>query len=137
MARVKPADEPEPRAEATRLEPVPPVQPDTPVREGRRRVVIENVAPEIEDGRFPIKRVTGEQVAVEADVFADGHDELAVELRWRREDEREWQEAPMEALGNDRWRGSFTVVELGRYRYTLRAWVDRFATASLSSARSS
>jgi starch synthase (maltosyl-transferring) len=128
MARVKPADEPEPRAEATRLEPVPPVQPDTPVREGRRRVVIENVAPEIEDGRFPIKRVIGEQVAVEADVFADGHDELAVELRWRREDEREWQEAPMEALGNDRWRGSFTVVELGRYRYTLRAWVDRFAS---------
>jgi starch synthase (maltosyl-transferring) len=103
-------------------------EPAPSVREGRRRVVIEGVAPEIDGGRYPIKRVVGELVNVEADVFADGHDELAAELRFRREDEREWHEVPMAPLGNDRWRGSFRVEELGRYRYTLRAWVDRYAT---------
>ena len=134
MARLTSAEEPERRdpAAAPPLAPVPAelsdAEPGPALKEGRRRVVIEGVAPEIDGGRSPIKRVTGEAVTVEADVFADGHDELAVELRWRREDEREWREVAMEPLGNDRWRGSFRVEELGRYRYTLRGWVDRFAT---------
>jgi starch synthase (maltosyl-transferring) len=132
LARVKPAEQPESggAAEGRPLAPVPaPVTaPEAAVKDGRRRVVIENVTPEIDGGRFPIKRVVGEDVIVEADVFADGHDELAVELRWRREDERGWHDAPMRPVGNDRWRGSFSVGELGRCRYTLRGWVDRFAT---------
>ncbi|MFL5797360.1 MAG: maltotransferase domain-containing protein [Actinomycetota bacterium] len=132
MARVKPADDPEDRgarAIPSLAQVLPPtVAPGASVGEGRRRAVIESVSPEIDGGRFPVKRVTGEGVTVEADVFADGHDELAVELRWRREDERRWRDAPMASLGNDRWRGSFAVEELGRYRYTVRAWVDRFAS---------
>jgi starch synthase (maltosyl-transferring) len=95
---------------------------------GRRRVVIEGVQPEIDGGRFPIKRVLGETVVVEADVFADGHDVLACELRHRTEGTERWTDLPMEALPNDRWRATFTVTELGRYRYTIRGWVDRFAT---------
>src|SRR6266702_3022620 len=98
--------------------------PDVP--EGRGRVVIEGVTPEIDGGRFPVKRVIGETVAVEADVFADGHDQLACVLRFRRDDDPLWSEAPMEPIGNDRWRGAFTVEDLGRYRYTLRGWIDRF-----------
>jgi starch synthase (maltosyl-transferring) len=98
------------------------------VGEGRRRVVIERVAPEIEGGAYPVKRVAGERVEVEADVFADGHDALSCVLRFRREDEGTWQEAPMRFLDNDRWRGSFPVPDVGRYRYTLRAWPDRFAS---------
>ncbi|UCD22606.1 MAG: alpha-1,4-glucan--maltose-1-phosphate maltosyltransferase [Chloroflexota bacterium] len=90
------------------------------------RVIIEGLKPEIDDGRFPIKRVIGETVVVEADVFADGHDAISALLFYRKESDSEWVEVPMEPLGNDRWRGSFAVSELGRYRYTVTAWVDHF-----------
>ncbi len=96
--------------------------------DGRKRVVIEGVAPEVDGGRFPIKRVVGEEVVVEADVFADGHDALTCLLLHRREGDDAWAEAPMELLGNDRWRGRFAVAALGRYRYTLCAWVDPWQT---------
>ena len=96
--------------------------------EGRTRIVIEGVQPEINGGLFPIKRVISDKVIVEADIFADGHDVLSAILLYRKESDRNWIEAPMELLVNDRWRGSFTVTELGRYRYTFIAWVDRFKT---------
>jgi starch synthase (maltosyl-transferring) len=66
-------------------------------------------------GRFPIKRIVGDLTIVEADILADGHDAIAAALLYRREGETEWSETPMEFLGNDRWRGSFSVEELGRY----------------------
>jgi starch synthase (maltosyl-transferring) len=94
--------------------------------EGRRRVVIEGVEPQVDAGRFPIKRIVGDAIDVEADVFADGHDEIAVRLLWRREDDGDWTAEPMHPIGNDRWRGSFTVDREGRYRYTVEGWVDRF-----------
>ena len=96
--------------------------------EGRRRVVIEGVKPEIDCGEFPIQRVVGETVAVEADVFADGHDAVAAQLLYRRSTERTWRTMPMEPLGNDRWRAEFAVMELGEYRYTVEGWVDTFTT---------
>jgi starch synthase (maltosyl-transferring) len=95
---------------------------------GRRRVVIEGVTPEIDGGRFPIKRVCGEEVIVEADAFCDGHDALGCVLRYGREGVANWDEVPMESLGNDRWRGVFTVSHIGNYRYTVMAWVDRFTS---------
>jgi len=98
--------------------------------EGRSRVIIEAVQPEIDGGRFPIKRIVGEDTVVEADILADGHDALSCRLLYRREAETEWSEAPMEPLGNDRWRGSFRVQELGRYRYTVLGWVDHFKSWS-------
>ncbi|MFB3738683.1 MAG: alpha-1,4-glucan--maltose-1-phosphate maltosyltransferase [Candidatus Velamenicoccus archaeovorus] len=100
----------------------------TPRGEGRRRVVIEGVWPEIDAGRFAVKRVVGEQVWVEADVFADGHDHVAAVLLHRHEREDAWSETPMAFAGNDRWRARFTVTELGTYRYTVLGWVDRFGT---------
>jgi starch synthase (maltosyl-transferring) len=94
---------------------------------GRVRVVIQNVSPEIDCGRFPIKRTIGERVVVEADVFAEGHDEVRCRLLYAKEDKRTWDgQAAMKALVNDRWRGEFTVTELGVYRYTLQGWVDPF-----------
>jgi starch synthase (maltosyl-transferring) len=96
--------------------------------EGRRRVVIEAVHPEIEGGRFPIKRVCGEMVIVEADAFTDGHDAIACALLYRRDSAPNWSEVRMESLGNDRWQGQFTVSELGGYRYTVSAWVEHFAS---------
>ncbi|MEX2120711.1 MAG: alpha-1,4-glucan--maltose-1-phosphate maltosyltransferase [Pirellulales bacterium] len=96
--------------------------------DGRSRVVIDGLKPEIDCGRYPIKRAIGEQVVVEAAAFTDGHDQVRSVLRYRREDAGDWLESPMEPRGQDRWRGRFTVSELGRYRYTVQAWVDRFHT---------
>jgi starch synthase (maltosyl-transferring) len=90
------------------------------------RVVIEGVKPEIDYGRFPIKRIIGDTVVVEADIFADGHDVLSAVLLYRRESDSHWNEVPMDLLVNDRWRGSFVVDKMGRYKYTLTAWVDQF-----------
>jgi starch synthase (maltosyl-transferring) len=92
------------------------------------RAVIEAVTPQIEGGRYPIKRVQGDQVVVEADIIADGHDLLTCVLLYRKAGETRWQEAPMEFLVNDRWRSDFVVTEIGDYQYTVRAWVDHFKT---------
>ena len=90
-------------------------------------MVIGRLSPEIDGGRFAIKRVAGEKVVVEADVFADGHDQVSCQiLYWR--DENQPQVSPMKPLGNDRWRGEFSVAELGKYRYTVEGWIDRFQT---------
>ncbi len=96
--------------------------------DGRRRVVIENVRPQIDGGRFPIKRTVGETVAVSADAFADGHDQIRCVLRYRPAGADAWHETPMMAIGNDRWQGEFTVDALGRFEYTVIAWVDHFLT---------
>src|SRR5215471_7468709 len=98
-----------------------------PTTDGRLRVVITRLSPEIDGGRFAIKRVSGEKVVVEADVFADGHDQVCCQvLYWR--DQNQPQVSPMKPLGNDRWRGEFSVAELGKYRYTVEGWIDRFQT---------
>ncbi|MGZ4139013.1 MAG: alpha-1,4-glucan--maltose-1-phosphate maltosyltransferase [Actinomycetota bacterium] len=97
-------------------------------RTARKRVVVARVTPEIECGRFPIKRVEGESVTVEAEVFCDGHDRLQVRLLHRAAGTKRWTAVPMEPLPVDRWRGSFTVGGLGGHTYTVQAWIDRFGT---------
>ena len=91
--------------------------------------------PQIDGGRFPIKRTVGEEVHVRADIHGDGHDMLAAVLRYRPASEPEWREVGMEALGNDRWAARFAVDTLGRYEYTVQAWVDRFASWRRDSAQ--
>jgi starch synthase (maltosyl-transferring) len=95
-----------------------------------RRVVIEGVEPEVDGGRFAIKRTVGEEVRVRADIYADGHDLLGAMLLYRRAGESAWAEVPMRLDNNDRWEGRFRVEELGRYAYTIVAWVDAFRTWS-------
>ncbi len=92
--------------------------------EGRCRAVIESVTPEIDGGRFAIKRIVGDRVVVEADVFTDGHDAVSARLLHRRSGENEWHEVEFEPLVNDRWSAQFEVTDLGRYQYTVLAWVD-------------
>ena len=96
--------------------------------DARRRVVIERVEPEIDCGRYPIKRVVGERVVVEADAFADGHDELTCVVVHRPQAEPKWCQAPMRLVVNDRWRGEFQVDRLGCHLYTVQAGVDPFHT---------
>jgi starch synthase (maltosyl-transferring) len=99
------------------------------------RVIIEHVTPQIDEGRFPAKRTLGEDVVVEADAFADGHDLLSVVLLWRHSGAKKWIEAPMAALGNDRWRAAFTAREYRDYEFTVEAWIDRAATLRDAIAR--
>ncbi len=96
--------------------------------EGRSRVIIEGVTPEVNSGRFPIKRIVGDETTVEANILTDGHDALSCSLLYRKEGAAGWTEVPMEALGNDRWRAAFKVNEVGRYQYTVEGWVDYFKT---------
>ena len=55
----------------------------TPQPTDVRRVVIDEVRPAIDGGRFPIKRTPGECVDVTAVLFADGHDVVVAVLRDR------------------------------------------------------
>ncbi len=113
-----------PSSRRRRARSVPPVQADGP-----RRVVIERVRPEIDAGRFAVKRTPGDIVEVTAQLHADGYDLLAAVLRYRPGSDgepRPWAETPMEFGGNDEWRASFRVDEVGRYEYSVEAWVDPF-----------
>jgi starch synthase (maltosyl-transferring) len=92
------------------------------------RVVIERVEPELDGGRHPVKRITGDLVEVGADIFCDGHDAIAACIRYRAADERAWREAPMALVDNDRWAGQFAVPRNTRYLYTIEAWRDLFAS---------
>src|SRR5205807_1939933 len=89
-------------------------------------VVIENLQPLIESGRYPIKRIVGEDLAVEADIFKDGQDVVAAVLKWRVLGKREWRETPMTFVDNDRWRGVCTLYDEAIREYTVEAWTDTF-----------
>lgn len=74
----------------------------------------------------PSNAVGDMNCTVEADIFTDGHDALSCLLQYRKAGESTWLETPMRVLVNDRWRGEFQTQELGRYEYTILAWVDAF-----------
>jgi starch synthase (maltosyl-transferring) len=96
--------------------------------DGRRRVIIEGVQPEIDGGRFPAKRVLGDAVIVEADIFADGHDVISAVAFYRHESEPSMHDVRMVPLINDRWRAQFAVDRLGIYLFTIEGWIDHFLT---------
>lgn len=89
-------------------------------------MVIEAVSPQIDSGRFPIKRVSGEGVVVTADIFADGHDVLSAVVKYRNPGTQKWAETPMQLLVNDRWKARFEVEGVGRAQYTIEAWINHF-----------
>ncbi len=94
----------------------------------RQRIVIEGVRPEVDEGRFPARCIVGENVTVEADIYADGHTAIAANLLHRQAGAGRWTVVPMQPLGNDRWRAAFTVKQLTQHEYTIEAWLDPFAT---------
>src|ERR1044071_10060519 len=89
-------------------------------------VVIENLQPLIDCGRYPIGRIVGEDLVVEADIFKDGHDVVAAVLKWRVLGRRGWRETPMAFVDNDRWRGVCTLYDESIHEYTVEAWTDTF-----------
>ncbi len=94
----------------------------------RRRVVIRGLAPTVDAGRHPLKRVVGQPVPLGADVFTDGHDHVAAVLQHRRTGARRWREVPFEPVGNDHWTGTFVPDTVGDVEYRIVAWVDHLAT---------
>jgi len=86
------------------------------------------VRPQVDGGRYPVKRAVGDEVRVEADVFADGHDAVTAELLFKFSEEKDWKSIPMDFRLNDHWVASFRVERLGRYQYTVRGWTDPFLT---------
>ncbi|WP_241687678.1 maltotransferase domain-containing protein [Janthinobacterium sp. 17J80-10] len=92
------------------------------------RIAIEAVGPCVDAGLFPVKRIIGDAVDIEADVFADGHDKLAVAVHWRAADEGAWHEIRMSLIGNDRWQASLPLTRIGRYLFFIEAWRDVFST---------
>ena len=97
-------------------------------RDPPQAILIREVEPQVDCGRYPVKRVVGEDVVVTATIFRDGHDVLGAAIRYRPPGVRRWREAPLEPLGNDRWRGSFTVDAPGRWAFSVIAWTDRIAS---------
>jgi len=91
-------------------------------------IIIERVRPEIDGGRYPIKRVVGDVLQVSADIFKDSHDKIAAVLQYRRTSDADWQEAEMRLVDNDRWMGEFLLPDNTRYHYTIAAFPDQWAT---------
>ena len=102
--------------------------PTPPAKHPPPRIQIQDVRPQVDCGRYPVKATDGEAVAVTATIFKDGHDVLRAVVRYRQAGARTWLEAPLEPLGNDRWAGAFRPAGLGRWQFTIEAWVDRRAT---------
>lgn len=94
----------------------------------RVRAAITRVLPQVEEGRFPIKRIIGDEITISADIFTDSHHLVAANLLFQHEKENDWQEVAMTKGLNDSWKGSFFAEKLGLYFFTLHAWVDDFAT---------
>ena len=92
------------------------------------RIVIENTAPTLDGGQFAVKAIAGRKIVVTSKVFADGHDKLAVRIRWREEGDETWQTEVMSDQGNNGWRGVFQPQRMGRYLFLIEAWIDQFAS---------
>jgi starch synthase (maltosyl-transferring) len=90
------------------------------------RLAIEKITPAVDGGRFVVKRVVGETVKVEADIFGDGHDPLAAALLYRAADDENWQEVPMQLVLNDRWQAEFPLKRMGRHEFAVEGWKNPF-----------
>ena len=96
--------------------------------QGRSRVVIEEVSPQVNSGRYPVCRIIGDNVTVTAAVFGDGHDHIAARLLYKHKSERRWRFATMEPMGNDIWAAMFQADKLGSWQFAVLGWVDHFDT---------
>ena len=96
--------------------------------EGRSRVIIEDVKPQIDCGRHPACRIIGDEVVVTAAIFGDGHDHLAARLLFKHNTDRRWRSIPMIDTGNDVWTATFRVNKIGAWRFAVQAWIDHFDT---------
>ncbi len=95
---------------------------------GKSRVIIENVQPTVDGGLYPAKRTLGERVDVTASIFGDGHDHIRASVLYKKKEASVWNEVVMQPTFNDDWVGTFYAEELGKYIFTIHAWIDHFDT---------
>ncbi|MBX2917589.1 MAG: alpha-1,4-glucan--maltose-1-phosphate maltosyltransferase [Cyclobacteriaceae bacterium] len=95
---------------------------------GKKRVIIENVQPQVDGGLYPAKRSVGERVDVTAAIFGDGHDHIRGEVLYKKQGAKEWARVELIPTYNDEWQASFYVSEKGNYIFTIQAWIDHFET---------
>src|ERR1700742_2335737 len=94
-----------------------------------QQLVIEHVTPQLDGGRYPIKRVIGSSVEVSADIFKDGHDLIAARILYKRPGDADFRVAPLVyRFDPDRWHGSFKLDQIGLWQYLVEGWPDRFGT---------
>jgi starch synthase (maltosyl-transferring) len=101
------------------------------------RIQIQDVTPQVDCGRYAVKRTVGDAVPVRTRIFRDGHEALGAAIKWKPRDEKRWRETPLEPVGNDWWEGSFEVGECGRWSFRIEAWVDRIASWQVEIRRKS
>jgi starch synthase (maltosyl-transferring) len=92
------------------------------------RIQIQDAWPQTDCGRYPTKAVVGDRVPIWATIFRDGHEVLGAAVKYRPKGTRKWREAPMNEFGSDRWMGHIEVDDVGRWEFTIEAWVDRLAS---------
>jgi starch synthase (maltosyl-transferring) len=95
---------------------------------GAPQLVVDQISPCVDGGRYAAKAVVGQPLAISANIFMDGHDQMGAELLWREGQDGPWQVQPMHALGNDRWVAHVTPERTGMHWFRLQAWFDRWAT---------
>ncbi len=96
--------------------------------QGKARVIIENVQPQVDGGLYPAKRTVGETVEVSASIFGDGHDHIRAAVLYKKQNAKKWNTVELQPTFNDDWRASFKVEEQGTYVFTVQAWIDHFDT---------
>jgi starch synthase (maltosyl-transferring) len=101
------------------------------------RIQIQDATPQIDCGRYPVKRTVGDRVVVRARVFRDGHEVLGASVRWKPNASSRWQETMLEPAGNDWWEGAFDVNACGPWSFRIQAWVDRIASWQVEVRRKS
>src|SRR5262245_40109917 len=101
------------------------------------RIQIQDVAPQVDGGRYPVKRTVGDRVDVRARVFRDGHETLGAAVRWKLRGATRWAESALQPVGNDWWEGSFAVDTVGEWSFRIEAWVDRVASWQVEVRRKS
>lgn len=93
-------------------------------------ITIEHVSPQIDAGRYAVKREVGDTMDVTCSIFKDGHDLIKAVILCRLADSNEWWETPMTEVnhGLAQWYGQLWFGTNARYIYTIEAWVDEYGT---------
>jgi starch synthase (maltosyl-transferring) len=95
---------------------------------GKKRVIITNVSPRVQEGKFPAKTVINEEIILSADIFSDGHDEIAASAYIKHANDEQWTELPMRFVINDYWEAEFKVAKIGFYEFRIAGWIDHYTT---------
>lgn len=91
-------------------------------------VIIDRVLPDIDHGKFAVKRYLDEEIEIIAHLLVHGHELPKGRLLVRHESEEEFQSFHLWPKGNDEWAATFMPEKLGTYHCRIEAALDRFGS---------